>query len=324
MAQFYSWSRDDTGSHVPGCSRARRPDGDQPGHESADALRRSIRGTWRTCSVASSRSILALLVEESAHGTRELRMRLGGTSSRSSPVARANSGRSVDFSLRGGAEAVVCSRVDRSSRSHLLRERPHSALITAAVTGELDRWRRRSREARRDGRSRRDRGVAARARRLREGRPARVRPRARARPRRRVRVRPRDAGRRRGSSSSPGTAARRRREASFLQAARGGARRARHGRCAAPRGQRSRRHDPARVLQARARADARARRALRGEPADGRRASCRYEAGATKTLDLCLFVNGIPVATAELKNPLTGQTVEHAIAQYRTTATRRT
>ena len=33
-----------------------------------------------------------------------------------------------------------------------------------------------------------------------------------------------------------------------------------------------------------------------------------YEADSTKTLDLCLFVNGIPVATAELKNPLTGQT----------------
>ncbi len=31
-----------------------------------------------------------------------------------------------------------------------------------------------------------------------------------------------------------------------------------------------------------------------------------------------LFVNGIPVATAELKNPLTGQNVEHAMAQYRT------
>ena len=35
------------------------------------------------------------------------------------------------------------------------------------------------------------------------------------------------------------------------------------------------------------------------------------------TLDLCLFVNGIPVATAELKNPLTHQTVEHAMQQYR-------
>jgi len=30
-----------------------------------------------------------------------------------------------------------------------------------------------------------------------------------------------------------------------------------------------------------------------------------------------LFVNGIPVATAELKNPLTGQTVEQAKEQYR-------
>jgi len=44
----------------------------------------------------------------------------------------------------------------------------------------------------------------------------------------------------------------------------------------------------------------------------------RYEAASTKSLDLCLFVNGIPVATAELKNALTGQGVEHSIAQYRT------
>lgn len=42
-----------------------------------------------------------------------------------------------------------------------------------------------------------------------------------------------------------------------------------------------------------------------------------YEANSSKTLDLCLFVNGLPVATAELKNPITGQTVEHAKAQYR-------
>jgi type I restriction enzyme R subunit len=42
-----------------------------------------------------------------------------------------------------------------------------------------------------------------------------------------------------------------------------------------------------------------------------------YESGSTRTLDLCLFVNGLPVATAELKNPLTGQNVEHAITQYR-------
>ncbi|MFC1429199.1 type I restriction endonuclease subunit R [Streptacidiphilus sp. N1-3] len=35
-------------------------------------------------------------------------------------------------------------------------------------------------------------------------------------------------------------------------------------------------------------------------------------------LDLVLFLNGIPVATAELKNPLTRQGVEHAKEQYRT------
>ncbi|MFC7471322.1 type I restriction endonuclease [Actinomadura keratinilytica] len=35
-------------------------------------------------------------------------------------------------------------------------------------------------------------------------------------------------------------------------------------------------------------------------------------------LDLTLFFNGIPVATAELKNPLTGQGVERAMNQYRT------
>ena len=43
-----------------------------------------------------------------------------------------------------------------------------------------------------------------------------------------------------------------------------------------------------------------------------------YESTSTKTLDLCLLVNGIPTATAELKNPLTGQGIEHAKAQYRT------
>jgi type I restriction enzyme R subunit len=43
-----------------------------------------------------------------------------------------------------------------------------------------------------------------------------------------------------------------------------------------------------------------------------------YDPDSTKTLDLCLFVNGIPVATAELKNHLTGQNIEHAIEQYRT------
>lgn len=36
-----------------------------------------------------------------------------------------------------------------------------------------------------------------------------------------------------------------------------------------------------------------------------------------KTLDLALLVNGIPTTTAELKNPLTSQNVEHAKRQYR-------
>jgi type I restriction enzyme R subunit len=42
-----------------------------------------------------------------------------------------------------------------------------------------------------------------------------------------------------------------------------------------------------------------------------------YESGSTLTVDLCLFVNGLPVATAELKNPLTSQNVEDAKVQYR-------
>lgn len=37
-----------------------------------------------------------------------------------------------------------------------------------------------------------------------------------------------------------------------------------------------------------------------------------------KSVDLALFLNGIPVATAELKNPATGQTAEEARHQYRT------
>ena len=43
----------------------------------------------------------------------------------------------------------------------------------------------------------------------------------------------------------------------------------------------------------------------------------RYEPSSNKTIDLGLFVNGVPVATAELKNPLTGQGVEDAVLQYR-------
>ena len=39
---------------------------------------------------------------------------------------------------------------------------------------------------------------------------------------------------------------------------------------------------------------------------------------AGKSLDLVLFLNGIPIFTTELKNPLTGQDVEDAIRQYKT------
>lgn len=36
-----------------------------------------------------------------------------------------------------------------------------------------------------------------------------------------------------------------------------------------------------------------------------------------RALDLCLFINGLPIATFELKNSLTRQTVEDAVEQYR-------
>ena len=43
-----------------------------------------------------------------------------------------------------------------------------------------------------------------------------------------------------------------------------------------------------------------------------------YSTKNEKSLDLVLFLNGLPVFTAELKNPLTGQDVEDAIRQYKT------
>ena len=43
----------------------------------------------------------------------------------------------------------------------------------------------------------------------------------------------------------------------------------------------------------------------------------RYSAKTEQSLDLVLFLNGIPFFTAELKNPLTGQDVQDAIRQYR-------
>src|SRR5436309_14906910 len=43
-----------------------------------------------------------------------------------------------------------------------------------------------------------------------------------------------------------------------------------------------------------------------------------YSTKNENSLDLGLFLNGIPIFTAELKNPLTGQDVEDAIRQYKT------
>lgn len=43
----------------------------------------------------------------------------------------------------------------------------------------------------------------------------------------------------------------------------------------------------------------------------------RYSTHTGHSLDMVLSLNGIPLVTLELKNPLTGQNVEHAIAQYK-------
>jgi type I restriction enzyme R subunit len=45
----------------------------------------------------------------------------------------------------------------------------------------------------------------------------------------------------------------------------------------------------------------------------------KYSEKHENSLDLVLFLNGLPIITAELKNPLTGQTVQDAVKQYRTT-----
>ena len=42
-----------------------------------------------------------------------------------------------------------------------------------------------------------------------------------------------------------------------------------------------------------------------------------HYSGQHESLDLVLFLNGLPLFTAELKNPLTGQTVQDAIRQYK-------
>jgi type I restriction enzyme, R subunit len=43
----------------------------------------------------------------------------------------------------------------------------------------------------------------------------------------------------------------------------------------------------------------------------------KFDPKSEKSLDMVLSLNGLPVATVELKNPLTAQTVEHAIEQYK-------
>jgi type I restriction enzyme, R subunit len=43
-----------------------------------------------------------------------------------------------------------------------------------------------------------------------------------------------------------------------------------------------------------------------------------YSERNNNSLDLVLFLNGLPIFTAELKNPFTGQNIENAIKQYRT------
>src|SRR5205807_9905501 len=42
----------------------------------------------------------------------------------------------------------------------------------------------------------------------------------------------------------------------------------------------------------------------------------RFNPGGDESVDMLLSLNGIPIATAELKNPLTGQDVQDAIRQY--------
>ena len=41
-----------------------------------------------------------------------------------------------------------------------------------------------------------------------------------------------------------------------------------------------------------------------------------YKTDSTKSIDLVISLNGLPIATIELKNPITGQTADHAKRQY--------
>lgn len=44
----------------------------------------------------------------------------------------------------------------------------------------------------------------------------------------------------------------------------------------------------------------------------------KYSKKNENSIDMVLFLNGLPIITIELKNQLTGQSVEHGIRQYRT------
>ena len=60
------------------------------------------------------------------------------------------------------------------------------------------------------------------------------------------------------------------------------------------------------------------RRALHAQNRFSRHPPARYSMDETRrALDLCLFINGLPIATFELKNSLTKQTVEDAVEQYK-------
>jgi type I restriction enzyme, R subunit len=54
-----------------------------------------------------------------------------------------------------------------------------------------------------------------------------------------------------------------------------------------------------------------------GEPVQHHPATALQPRGTKRALDLCAFINGLPIATFELKNSLTKQTVEDAIEQYK-------
>ena len=64
------------------------------------------------------------------------------------------------------------------------------------------------------------------------------------------------------------------------------------------------------------------RRALYAQNRFRSRASSLQPDETRRALDLCLFINGLPIATFELKNSLTKQTVEDAVSSTAATVTR--